>query len=81
MLDQQEAPFHPHLKARGTFVEVQYPLDFRETIYGAYVKTSRTEASVRTGPRIGQDNDYVFLELLGLPEERYRELVAAQVIY
>jgi benzylsuccinate CoA-transferase BbsF subunit len=71
----------PHYRARGTFIEVQNPLGFRETIYGAYVKTSRTEANVRTGPRIGQDNDYVFTELLGLTEERYRELVAAQVIY
>jgi benzylsuccinate CoA-transferase BbsF subunit len=71
----------PHYRARGTFIEVQHPLGFRETIYGAYVKTSRTEANVRTGPRIGQDNDDVFTELLGLPEERYRELVAAQVIY
>ena len=71
----------PHFRARGTFVEVQHPLGFRETIYGAYVKTSRTEASVRTGPRIGQDNDFVFKELLGIPEERYRRLVQEQVIY
>jgi benzylsuccinate CoA-transferase BbsF subunit len=71
----------PHYRARGTFIEVQHPLGFRETIYGAYVKTSRTEANVRTGPRIGQDNDYVFTELLGLTDERYRELVAAQVIH
>jgi len=71
----------PHYRARGTFIEVQHPLGFRETIYGAYVKTSRTEAHVRTGPRMGQDNDHVFTELLGLTDERYRELIAAQVIY
>ncbi len=71
----------PHYRARGTFIEVQHPLGFRETIYGAYVKTSRTEAAVRTGPTIGQDNDYVFKELLGLPEERYARLVEEQVIY
>jgi hypothetical protein len=59
----------------------RHPLGFRETIYGAYVKTSRTEASVRPGPRIGQDNDFVFKELLGIPEERYRRLVQEQVIY
>ena len=71
----------PHYRARGTFIEVQNPLGFKETIYGAYVKTSRTEANVRTGPRIGQDNDWVFTKLLGLRHERYQELVAAQVIY
>jgi benzylsuccinate CoA-transferase BbsF subunit len=26
----------PHYKARGTFIEVEHPLGFRETIYGAY---------------------------------------------
>jgi benzylsuccinate CoA-transferase BbsF subunit len=71
----------PHYRARGTFIEVTHPLGFRETIDGAYVKTSRTEANVRPGPAIGQDNDHVFRDLLGLPEERYRRLIEEQVIY
>ena len=71
----------PHYRARGTFIEVRHPLGFQETIYGAYVKTSRTEAVVRTGPIIGQDNEHVFKELLGMPEARYRQLVEEQVIY
>jgi len=71
----------PHYRARGTFIEVRHPLGFDETIYGAYVKTSRTEAKVRTGPIIGQDNEHVFKELLGMPEARYRQLVEEQVIY
>ncbi|MEX1255385.1 MAG: CoA transferase [Dehalococcoidia bacterium] len=71
----------PHYRARATFIEVTHPLGFRETIYGAYVKTSRTEADVRPGPVIGQDNDHVFRGLLGLPEERYRRLIDEQVIY
>jgi benzylsuccinate CoA-transferase BbsF subunit len=71
----------PHYRARGTSVEVRHPLGFQETIYGAYVKTSRSEARVRPGPSIGQDNDHVFKELLELPESRYRQLVEDQVIY
>jgi benzylsuccinate CoA-transferase BbsF subunit len=71
----------PHYRARHTFIEVRHPLGFRETIYGAYVKTSRTEARVVPGPRMGQDNERVFKELLGLGEDRYRQLVEAQVIY
>ena len=71
----------PHYRARGTFVEVDHPLGYRETIYGAYVKTSRTEARINPGPSIGQDNDYVLKELLGLSDERYRDLVEQQVIY
>lgn len=71
----------PHYRDRGTFVEVEHPLGFRETIYGAYVKTSRSEARVRPGPAIGQDNEAVFKGLLGLSESRYRELVEREVIY
>jgi benzylsuccinate CoA-transferase BbsF subunit len=71
----------PHYRARGTFIEVEHPLGFEETLYGAYVKTSRTEVNVRPGPAMGQDNDYVFRELLELPEQRYRQLIDDQVIY
>lgn len=71
----------PHYRARGTFVEVRHPLGFPETIYGAYVKTSRTEADVHPGPVIGQDNEHVFKHILGVSEERYRQLIDAQVIY
>ncbi len=71
----------PHYRARKTFIEVRHPLGFTETIYGAYVKTTRTEARVRPGPMIGQDNEHVFKTLLGIPQTRYRELVDAQVIY
>jgi benzylsuccinate CoA-transferase BbsF subunit len=71
----------PHYRARGTFVEVTHPLGFRETIYGSYVKTSGFDAAVRPGPSIGQDNDLVFKSLLAIPEDRYRALIEAEVIY
>jgi benzylsuccinate CoA-transferase BbsF subunit len=72
---------HPHYRARHTFLEVVHPLGFRETIYGAYVKCSRTRPEIRPGPALGQDNDYVFRELLGLSANRYRDLVERRVIY
>jgi len=71
----------PHYKARGTFVEVTHPLGFEETIYGAYVKMSRSEPKVEPGPAIGRDNEYVFKNLLGLGEEEYTRLVDAKIIY
>ena len=71
----------PHFRSRGTFVEVTHPLGFEETIYGAYVKTSASEASAPSGPQVGQDNERVFRDLLGMPEERYRQLVTDEVIY
>ncbi len=71
----------PHFTARETYVEVEHPLGYRETIYGSYVKLSRTPARIVPGPSIGQDNDYVFKTLLGVPEDRYKQLVDDEVIY
>ncbi len=71
----------PHYRARGTFIEVQHRLGFPETIYGAYVKTSRSEAQIRPGPVIGQDNEHVFMDLLDMPKDRFDRLVDEQVIY
>jgi benzylsuccinate CoA-transferase BbsF subunit len=71
----------PHYKQRGTFVEVEHPLGFSETIYGAYVKTSRSEAAIKPGPFVGQDNEYVFKELLGIPADRCEQLVEDEIIY
>jgi benzylsuccinate CoA-transferase BbsF subunit len=57
--------------ARAAPSSVQHPLGFKETIYGAYVKTSRSQIEVRTGPQIGQDNERVFKGLLGMNDARY----------
>lgn len=71
----------PHYQARETFLEVEHPLGFRETLYGSYVKLSRSGVPVRPGPVIGQDNESVFKGLLGISDERYERLVADEVIY
>ncbi|MBW2425113.1 MAG: CoA transferase [Deltaproteobacteria bacterium] len=71
----------PHYRARGTFIEVRHPQGFDETIYGAYVKTTRTRPEIRPGPAVGQDNEHFFRDLLGLSETRYRDLVERRVIY
>ena len=81
MLSVADLLSDPHYRARGTFIEVTHPLGFRETIYGGYVKTSGFEPAVRPGPAMGQDNDYVFKELLGLDDTRYHALVESEVIY
>lgn len=81
VLDVADLLTDPQYAARKTFIEVSHPLGFRETIYGAYIKTSRSVVDVRPGPIIGQDNDHVFREILGLSEHRYRQLIADEVIY
>lgn len=71
----------PHFRARETFIEVTHPLGFRETIYGAYVKTSRSRPDVRPGPALGADNERVFRGLLGIPAADYERLVRDRIIY
>lgn len=71
----------PHWRARKTFVEVIHPLGFSETIYGAYVKMSRSQVDVQPGPRMGQDNERVLRDLLGLGADEYRRLLDAKIIH
>lgn len=71
----------PHYRVRKTYIEVVHPLDYKETIYGAYVKTSRSQLDVRPGPMLGEDNEKVFKKILGISEERYNDLVERHIIY
>lgn len=71
----------PQFGARNTFLRVNHPLGFEETIYGAYVKTPGFAPDVRPGPRMGEHNDSVFRDLLKLDESRYQRLVADRVIF
>jgi len=71
----------PHWHARKTFVEVVHPLGFTETIYGAYVKMSRSQVDVQPGPRMGQDNERVLRDLLGLGADEYQRLLDAKIIH
>ncbi|MAG32177.1 MAG: hypothetical protein CL908_14940 [Deltaproteobacteria bacterium] len=81
VLDAGDLLSDPQYRARGAFPEVTHPLGFKETIYGAYVKTTGIQPPIRPGPIMGQDNRHVFQELLGMSEEEYLHFVNEQVIY
>jgi len=71
----------PHFQARDAIVSVPHP-DFGELkMQNVAPKLSETPGSVRSpSPALGQHNDEVYRELLGLTEERYAELKSAKVI-
>ncbi|MBW2399398.1 MAG: CoA transferase [Deltaproteobacteria bacterium] len=71
----------PHYQARKTFIEIEHPLGFTETVYGNYVKTARADPRYIPGPAMGQDNEHVYRDLLGFSEARYRDLVERKIIY
>lgn len=81
VLDVPGLSSDPHFAARGTFVELENPQGFRETVYAPFFKLSRSRPVARPGPMLGQDNERILKGLLGLSDARYAELVGQQVIY
>ena len=72
----------PHLNARDTYVEIDHPHVGAEMLYGVPWRFSDTPGSVRApAPLLGQHNDYVLSEVLGLDTDRIGELVDKQVVY
>ena len=67
----------PHLKQRDFFTSVTAP-EVGTHLYPTTVfKMSKIPFSVRKPPvRLGEDNDYVYREVLGLSDEEYRDLDA-----
>ncbi|MCI0791997.1 MAG: CoA transferase [Chloroflexi bacterium] len=72
----------PHLQHRQAFAEVEHPHIGAEWLYGMPWLLSDTPGSVRTAaPVLGQHNDYVLHQLLGVPEAHLERLKSRQVIY
>jgi formyl-CoA transferase len=71
----------PHFKAREAIVSVPHP-DFGELkMQNVAPKLSETPGSIRSpSPELGQHNDEVYRELLGLDTERYEALRSRKVI-
>jgi formyl-CoA transferase len=71
----------PHFRARDAIVSVPHP-DFGELkMQNVAPKLSETPGSVRSpSPALGQHNDEIYRQLLGLSAERYADLKTAQVI-
>jgi crotonobetainyl-CoA:carnitine CoA-transferase CaiB-like acyl-CoA transferase len=78
VLDDRDAYMDPHLGDRGFFQEVTHP-DVGTHLYpGIMWKASKTPNAIRTPPVcLGEHNEYVYKELLGVSDEEYAELEKA----
>ena len=76
VLDARDMFNDPHLQARG-FHEEGYQEETGTFKYpGMLFKLSKTPGSIRRGPvRLGEDNEYVYKELIGVSDAEYEELV------
>ncbi len=83
-LDDEERCFtDPHHKARESIVDVKTPdIDQPVPIYNVPWKLSETPGKVRhCAPMLGEHNDYVYGDILGLSKEEISSLTKEKVIY
>jgi benzylsuccinate CoA-transferase BbsF subunit len=71
-----------HVLERGIIQEVEHPRMGVKKVLGPPWRLSKTPARItRPGPLLGQHNDYVLGELLGMPKDEIERLTAEEVLY
>ncbi len=81
-LMNRELAEDPHLNARRFFVEKEHPEVGVRKHAGIPWRMSETPCAVwRAAPTMGQDNHYVFGELLGMSSQQITDLSERQVIF
>lgn len=72
----------PHLNARGFFEEWDHPEIGSQKYDGMLWKLSKTPGRIeKRAPLLGEHNNYVFGELLGLPQEEIDRLVQDKILF
>ena len=81
-LNGADLAINPQLAARGFFAPVKLPDNSSTRITGVPMRLSATPGSIRTAaPEVGEDNDYILGELLGLGRAERAELIAEGVVW
>jgi crotonobetainyl-CoA:carnitine CoA-transferase CaiB-like acyl-CoA transferase len=81
-LRREELPVDAHLVEREAFVEVEHPEAGVNTLLAPPWRLSATPAEITNhAPILGEANEYVFCDLLGMPIEEFAFLVGDGIIY
>ena len=81
-LDIEERFLDPHMMEREVYAAVDHPAVGSEWVAGVPLKLSETLVKVRNpAPTLGQHNNYVFRELLGMTEDEIGHLDKNGVTY
>ena len=82
VMNIQDQFLDPHWQQRQAFAEVEHPRAGTEWLYGMPWLLSDTPGGVRTpAPLLGQHNEFVLHQLLGLPPQELGRLMEQQVVY
>jgi benzylsuccinate CoA-transferase BbsF subunit len=74
--------FDPQFQERGIFMTVEHPVAGDLTLYDLPWQASGLgRKPPRYAPLLGENNDYVFGEILGMPKMEIDKLVEEKVIY
>jgi crotonobetainyl-CoA:carnitine CoA-transferase CaiB-like acyl-CoA transferase len=78
VMNERDAYADPHLRERGYFETLEHPEAGTYEYPGVLWRAERTPNHLRrAAPRLGEDNAYVYRELLGYSEDEYRALEEA----
>jgi len=81
-LSNEEIFKDPHFRERRLAVEVEHPAMGKQVVLGPPWRFSETPARVtKASPLLGEHNEYVFGELLGIPEREMKRLQDERVIF
>ncbi len=81
VLDAKELVEEPHLNERGLYETLTHPEVGTHPYIGMYARLSKTPGSLRKpAPCLGEDNQYVYGELLGLSPEEMAQLEEQGII-
>jgi benzylsuccinate CoA-transferase BbsF subunit len=72
----------PHLKERNATTEIEHGVLGKQVVLNPPWKFSATPAKIeRAAPLIGEHNEYVFGQLLGMPKPEITQLIEDTIIY
>ena len=81
-LNVEEVCENPHLNERGFLVDIEYPDKSMIRRLAFPLMLSGSGRGVYTHPpEVGDQNNYVFKEIMGLSDEKIKQLEAEKVIY
>ena len=78
--DGQDLFHDPHLRERGLFVEVEDEEGMSKDLVGLPFKMSGCEPVFHRAPHLGEHNDYVFREILGLSAREINKLRRDKIV-
>ncbi|MDA8124979.1 MAG: CoA transferase [Deltaproteobacteria bacterium] len=72
----------PHIKARDVINEIDHPVLGKKVVVNPSWKLSETPARIhKASPLLGEHNEEVFRDLLGMSQNEINKLVEEQIIY